>query len=75
MNVKAILITHFLGFPQPIDEIKRICNERNLFLIEDCAHAFLSSYNGNPLGSYGDIAVFSLLKDITGSKWGSPTHK
>jgi perosamine synthetase len=63
-NVKAILVTHFLGFPQPIDQIKGICSEKNLFLIEDCAHAFLSSYNGNPLGSYGDIAVFSFLKTL-----------
>ena len=63
-NVKAILITHFLGFPQPIDEIKKICIENNLFLIEDCAHAFLSTYNNSPLGSFGDISVFSLLKTL-----------
>lgn len=63
-GVKAVLVTHFLGFPQPIDEIKEICLKRNLYLIEDCAHAFLSSNNGKPLGSFGDIAIFSLLKTI-----------
>jgi len=63
-TVKGILITHFLGFPQPIDEIKRICTERNLFLIEDCAHALLSTHNGKPLGSYGDVSIFSLLKTL-----------
>lgn len=63
-KVKAILVTHFLGFPQPIDEIKKICVERNLFLIEDCAHAFLSTNNGKYLGSCGDIGVFSLLKTL-----------
>lgn len=63
-DVKAILVTHFLGFPQPVDQIKRICTEKNLFLIEDCAHALLSAYNGKPLGSYGDVSVFSLLKTL-----------
>jgi perosamine synthetase len=63
-NAKAVLITHFLGFPQPADQIKRICKKRNLFLIEDCAHAFLSSHDGKPLGSFGDIAIFSLLKTV-----------
>jgi perosamine synthetase len=63
-SVKAILITHFLGFPQPINEIKRICKEKGLFLIEDCAHAFLSEADGKALGSYGDIGIFSLLKTL-----------
>lgn len=64
-RVKAILITHFLGFPQPINEIKRICTKNGLFLIEDCAHAFLSNANGNALGSNGDISIFSLLKTLS----------
>lgn len=63
-KVKAILVTHFLGFPQPIDEVKKICRERNLFLIEDCAHALLSYHGGKPLGSYGDVSIFSLLKTL-----------
>jgi len=63
-GVKAILVTHFLGFSQPIDEVKRICIEKDLFLIEDCAHAFLSTKNGSYLGSYGDVAIFSLLKTL-----------
>jgi dTDP-4-amino-4,6-dideoxygalactose transaminase len=63
-NVKAVLVTHFLGFPQPIEEIRAICDERNVFLLEDCAHALLSSSNGRDLGSLGDIAVFSLLKTL-----------
>jgi hypothetical protein len=63
-GVKAILITHYLGFPQPVDQIKKICVERNLLLFEDCAHAFLSGHMGRPLGSYGDAAFFSLLKTL-----------
>lgn len=64
-KVKALLVTHFLGFPQPIDKIKHICKESSLLLIEDCAHAFLSNANGKALGSYGDISIFSLLKTLS----------
>ena len=63
-DVKAILVIHYLGFPQPVGQIKQICTEKNLFLIEDCAHALLSNYNGRPLGSYGDASIFSLLKTL-----------
>lgn len=63
-NVKALLVTHFLGFPQPIEEIRHLCSEVGVYLIEDCAHALLSSFLGKPLGVYGDIAVFSMLKTL-----------
>lgn len=63
-GVKAVLVTHYLGFPQPLGLIRELCNTRNAFLIEDCAHALLSSDCGKPLGMTGDIAVFSLLKTL-----------
>jgi len=63
-STKATLVTHFLGFPQPIDEIKNICRERNMFLIEDCAHALLSANHDGSLGSFGDVSIFSLLKTL-----------
>ena len=63
-GIKAIFVTHFLGFPQPMDEIRKICIQKNLYLIEDCAHAFLSSDGKNFLGSFGDIAVFSIRKTL-----------
>lgn len=63
-NTAAILIIHYLGFPQPILEIKNICRTNNLFLIEDCAHAFLSTFQSENLGSFGDISVFSIRKTL-----------
>lgn len=63
-NIKAVLVTHFLGFPQPVEEIRRICDDRKVYLIEDCAHALLSVRNGRYLGTFGDVAVFSLLKTL-----------
>ena len=60
----AILVIHYLGFPQPISEIKKICSTNKIFLIEDCAHAFLSTYQSKNLGSFGDLSVFSIRKTL-----------
>jgi dTDP-4-amino-4,6-dideoxygalactose transaminase len=61
---RALYITHFIGWPQPMHEIRKICNENGLMLIEDCALSFLSSHGGAPLGSLGDYSVFCLYKTL-----------
>jgi dTDP-4-amino-4,6-dideoxygalactose transaminase len=63
-KTKAILVTHYLGFPQPLDQIGAICKQHGIFLIEDCAHAFLSNDKDKPLGSFGDISIFSFRKTL-----------
>ena len=60
----AILVVHYFGFPQPLDRVARLTREKEVFLIEDCAHA-LYSYDGESLlGSFGDISIFSLMKTV-----------
>ena len=54
-KTKAIIVPHVLGFPARIDEIKKF----KLLIVEDCAHALGSFYKGKPLGSFGDISIFS----------------
>jgi len=61
---RALYITHFIGWPQPVAEIDAICRENGVMLIEDCALAFLSRYKGAPLGSFGDHSVFCLYKTL-----------
>ena len=63
-RTKAIYITHYFGFPQPVVEaVREICWERNLFLLEDCALALLSKdASGKKLGTYGDVSFFSFAK-------------
>ncbi len=63
-KTKAIHVTHYFGFPQPIEEIKNVCDQNNLFLIEDCALALFSGWKGKMLGSWGDVAIFSLPKTL-----------
>lgn len=59
---RAIYLIHFAGFPGPITEVQRLCREHGLLLIEDCAHALLSSVGDQPLGTFGDGAIFSFYK-------------
>ena len=63
-NTKALFIIHYFGFPQPIDEISELCKNKKLFLIEDCAHAFLGKYQGKLLGSFGDLSIFTYRKTL-----------
>lgn len=61
-NTKAIVVIHYFGFPQDIDAVKRLCEKTGIYLIEDCSHALFSTYQKRRLGSFGDIAFFSLKK-------------
>lgn len=61
---RAVYVIHYLGWPQPIDEIARLCKEHECILIEDCALALLSCRGNRPLGSFGDYSVFCLYKTL-----------
>jgi dTDP-4-amino-4,6-dideoxygalactose transaminase len=56
---RAVIVTHFWGVCAEIDEIKRICDEHGLFLIEDCAHAIGARWQGKHAGAWGDFGCFS----------------
>lgn len=60
----ALHLTHFVGFPGPIREMKAIAEKHGLLMIEDCAHALLTRVNDEPLGQVGDVAVFCLYKGL-----------
>lgn len=61
-RVRALHLTHFLGFPQDTPRWRRWCDERGLRLIEDAAQAWLGRIGDRPIGSWGDVAVFCLYK-------------
>lgn len=56
---KAVLPVHLYGQPAKIEEIKQMCDKYDLFLIEDCAQAHFSKYNGKNTGTFGDAGTFS----------------
>jgi dTDP-4-amino-4,6-dideoxygalactose transaminase len=60
-KTKAVIIVHFGGVPCEMDAIISLCKEKNIFLIEDVAHAPGAEYNGIKCGNFGDIAAFSFF--------------
>ena len=59
-DTKGIIVVHIGGIVAPqIKEIQEICEDHNLFLIEDAAHAHGSTLDGKNAGSFGDAAAFS----------------
>lgn len=63
-RTRGLLLIHYFGFPQPVEAIRGICRAAHVTLIEDCCHALFSSCNGQPLGTFGDMAVFSQRKSL-----------
>jgi dTDP-4-amino-4,6-dideoxygalactose transaminase len=61
-NTRALLAVHYFGFPQSMRSFRDLCTNYHLSLIEDCAHVFIGESAGNPLGSWGDISIYSWRK-------------
>lgn len=59
-RTKAIIVVHLFGNPAKMDEIMSIAGKYNLKVIEDCAQAPMALYKGKPVGTIGDIGIFSL---------------
>jgi perosamine synthetase len=56
----GVIVTHIAGFPHPnLKEIQEICQDNNIFLIEDATHALGASINGKKVGTFGDAAIFA----------------
>ena len=58
-NTGAVLITHLHGLAAAAHRIKTICDRHQVPLIEDCAQAFGVVEQGKPVGTIGDVGVFS----------------
>ena len=61
-RVRAILVTHYFGFPQAMRAICAFARAHDIPVIEDCAHAVFGRADGEPIGSWGDYAAVSLMK-------------
>jgi len=56
---KVIIPIHVYGMPAKIQEIMEIAGDYDIPIIEDAAEAFGSSYNGQKMGTFGDLGVYS----------------
>jgi len=58
-KTKAIMLAHTLGNPFNLNKVKELCDKYNLWLIEDCCDALGAKYNGQHVGTFGDISTCS----------------
>ena len=74
-RTKAIQIVHYAGNPCNMDQIMEIADKYGVYVIEDCAHAPGSEYNGRKCGTIGDIGCFSFFsnKNMTTAEGGMVT--
>ena len=72
-RTKAVVAVDFGGIPTALDELRSICDEHGLILIEDAAHSLGGSYQGAPIGSIADLTCFSFhpVKTVTCGEGGA----
>jgi dTDP-4-amino-4,6-dideoxygalactose transaminase len=58
-KTRAIMPVHFAGLPVDMDGLYGLAAEHGLRVVEDAAHAIGSKYKDKPIGSFGDLVVFS----------------
>lgn len=64
-RTRAIVVQHSFGVPADLEPLLAIAREHDLYLIEDCAHTLAATYDGRPVGTFGDAAFHSY-------EWGKP---
>lgn len=74
-KTKGIMPVHLYGHPYLVDQINAIAEEHGLAIYEDAAQAHGASWNGRPVGTLGDFAMFSLYptKNMTSGEGGIVT--
>ena len=72
-RTKVIMPVHLQGTPCDMDRVLAIARKHNLKVLEDCAQCVGGRYKGKPVGSFGDIGIYSfqLNKTITSGEGGA----
>ena len=60
-DIKGITFAHVLGNPPDMDRLMEIIKKYNLIFLEDSCDALGSTWNGDPLGSFGDVSTCSFF--------------
>ena len=63
-RVAALYLIHFLGFPQDELRWRRWCDAHGVLLIEDVAQGWLGTIDGRPIGSLGDLSIYTFYKTL-----------
>ena len=72
---RAIMPVHLYGHPCEMDSLAEIAGRKNLFFLEDAAHALPASYKGRMIGTFGELTAFSFYatKNMTTAEGGMLT--
>jgi dTDP-4-amino-4,6-dideoxygalactose transaminase len=72
-RTKAIVLVHYAGVVCDMGPIMRVAAEHKLMVIEDAAQALLSTYEGRPAGTFGQLAALSFheTKNIISGEGGA----
>jgi 8-amino-3,8-dideoxy-alpha-D-manno-octulosonate transaminase len=72
-QTRAIMAVHLQGCPCDMDRILAVARRHRVAVLEDCAQSLGSSYQGRPVGSLGDIGIYStqIYKTITSGEGGA----
>ncbi len=65
-GTRFLLATHLYGHPADLERLAGLARDRGLALVEDCAQALGARWRGRPVGSIGQVAIFSfgLMKNL-----------
>lgn len=58
-RTKAVMLVHLYGQVGPLEELSRLCSDRGIHLLEDCAQAHGAKASGRPAGTWGAFAGWS----------------
>jgi len=72
-RTRAIIVVHTFGVPAEMDALMQLARRHNLFVIEDACEAIGATYNGKPVGAFGDVATLAFYpnKQITTGEGGA----
>ena len=62
-RTKSVVVQHTFGFPAEVEKIVAWCHQRQILVVEDCAHGIGIKVGDQWLGSFGDGAIFSFGRD------------
>jgi dTDP-4-amino-4,6-dideoxygalactose transaminase len=71
-NSKAVVLIHMSGVPGNLESVVEVARKSNLYILEDCAQCNGSTFHGKPVGTFGDIGIFSfqINKSVTAGEGG-----